>query len=138
MGRLRTQEAEFFDSVPPSELAARLVSEPERLQEIANRGPERALNALLATIGGLTLMVRTDARLALIAVALRAPLLAQLATAAGRVVGRLNARQQEAKHPQQLHTALASPTIQTSITPLRARPSKQRASNSLSASACRP
>ena len=46
------QEPGFFDDQPPGELAARLLSEPERLQELANRGPERLLLALLSLGGG--------------------------------------------------------------------------------------
>ncbi|KAL1503164.1 hypothetical protein AB1Y20_011223 [Prymnesium parvum] len=48
-GRLRlmqavlAQEAAFFDRQPPGELASRLMSEPDRLEEIANRGIEKAL-----------------------------------------------------------------------------------------------
>lgn len=46
-GRLRlmqavlVQEAAFFDAQPPGELASRLMSEPDRLEEIANRGIEK-------------------------------------------------------------------------------------------------
>ena len=41
----------------------------------------------VTVVGALALMVATDWRLALVAVALRAPLLAKLAVAAGRIVG---------------------------------------------------
>ena len=87
MAAVLRQEPAFFDAQAPGELASRLLSEPQRLQEAANRGPERAVRAALTVVGALALMVATDWRLALVAVALRAPLLAKLAVAAGRVVG---------------------------------------------------
>ncbi len=52
MDAVLAQEPGFFDDQPPGELAARLLSEPERLQELANRGPERLLLALLSLGGG--------------------------------------------------------------------------------------
>ena len=87
MAAVLRQEPAFFDAQAPGELASRLLSEPQRLQEAANRGPERAVRAALTVVGALALMVATDWRLALVAVALRAPLLAKLAVAAGRIVG---------------------------------------------------
>ncbi len=96
MEAIQKQEAAFFDATPPTSLASRLITEPDRLQEVANRGPERALNALLALAGGLALMLRTDWRLALVAILVRAPLVSPLSTAAGRAVGRISAAQQVA------------------------------------------
>ena len=55
MAAVLGQEPAFYDSQQPGELASRLLSEPDRLQELANRGPERALNALLGISGGLQL-----------------------------------------------------------------------------------
>ena len=96
MRSVLAQEPAFFDAQPSAELAARLISEPERLQEVANRGPEKALNALLSAGGGMLLMLRTEWRLALLAVLLRAPLLGALATTAGKTVGLYSALQQHA------------------------------------------
>ena len=59
----------------------KLSSEPDRLESLANRGPERALSALLSLGGSLALMLAMDVRLALVAVGLRAPLIARLAQA---------------------------------------------------------
>jgi ATP-binding cassette subfamily B protein len=94
MASVLEQEPAFFDAQPPGELNSRLLSEPERLESLANRGPERALNALLSVGGGAALMFALDWRLALVAVALRAPLIGQLAAIAGRTVGLLNVLQQ--------------------------------------------
>ena len=41
MAAVLRQEPAFFDAQAPGELASRLLSEPQRLQEAANRGPER-------------------------------------------------------------------------------------------------
>lgn len=65
-------------------------------QEVANRGPEKALNALLAAGGGMLLMLRSEWRLGLLALLLRAPLLGALATAAGKTVGLYSALQTHA------------------------------------------
>jgi ABC-type multidrug transport system fused ATPase/permease subunit len=94
MDAMLRQEPAFYDAQAPGELASRLNTEPERLQELANRGPERALNALLGVCGGAALMTYTEPRLALAAVLLKAPLLSQIAVLAGRTVGLLGALQQ--------------------------------------------
>jgi ABC-type multidrug transport system fused ATPase/permease subunit len=94
MGAVLAQEPGFFDAQPPGELASRLLSEPERLQELANRGPERLLLSVLSLGGGAALMCTAEWRLALLAVLLRAPLLARLAVRAGRTVGLYGALQQ--------------------------------------------
>ena len=73
MDAVLAQEPGFFDAQPPGELASRLLSEPERLQELANRGPERLLLSLLSLGGGAALMCASEWRLALLAVLLRAP-----------------------------------------------------------------
>ena len=96
MDAVLRQEPGFFDAAVPGELSSRLLSEPERLEALANRGPERALSASLSVCGGLLLMLRTDLRLAAVAVALRAPLIGLLAEAAGRTVGLLGVLQQRA------------------------------------------
>lgn len=44
MQAVLVQEAAFFDAQPPGELASRLMSEPDRLEEIANRGIEKVRN----------------------------------------------------------------------------------------------
>lgn len=93
---LLDQEPAFFDRQTPGELSSRLLTEPERLESLANRGPERALSALLSIGGSLTLMLSMDSRLALVAVALRAPLIGMLAEIAGRTVGLLGVLQQHA------------------------------------------
>ena len=94
MDAVLAQEPGFFDRQPPGELASRLITEPERLQELANRGPEKLLTALVSLVGGALLMFSTEWRLALLAVSLRAPLLTQLAVLAGRTVGLYGALQQ--------------------------------------------
>ena len=71
MDAVLAQEPGFFDAQPPGELASRLLSEPERLQELANRGPERLLLALVSLCGGAALMATSEWRLALLAVLLR-------------------------------------------------------------------
>ena len=38
---LLAQEPAFFDPQTPGELSSRLLTEPERLESLANRGPER-------------------------------------------------------------------------------------------------
>lgn len=96
MDAVLSQEPQFFDGQQPGELNSRLLSEPERLQDLANRGPERCLTALLAVAGGLALMLATDWRLGLLALALRAPLIGVLAEAAGRTVGLFGVLQQHA------------------------------------------
>lgn len=93
---LLDQEPAFFDRQTPGELSSRLLTEPERLESLANRGPERALSALLSIGGSLTLMLAMDSRLALVAIALRAPLIGKLAEIAGRTVGLLGVLQQHA------------------------------------------
>ena len=113
MDAVLRQECAFFDATPPSELASRLITEPERLERIANRGPERLLNAALGALGGCALMVRAEPRLALLAIALRAPLLARIASAAGTVVGGHNARQQAAMNEA---NALAAEALSQSRT----------------------
>ena len=96
MDSLLAQEPAFFDGQAPGELSSRLLTEPERLEALANRGPERALAALLSSGGALLLMLSLDWRLALVAVGLRAPLVGKLAEAAGRTVGLLGVLQQRA------------------------------------------
>ena len=96
MGSLLRQEPAFYDRQAPGELASRLLTEPERLENLANRGPERALSALLSVVGSLALMLSLDYRLALVAIALRAPLIGKLAEAAGATVGLLGVLQQHA------------------------------------------
>ena len=112
MASVLEQEPAFFDAQPPGELNSRLLSEPERLESLANRGPERGLNALLSVGGGAALMFALDWRLALVAVALRAPLIGKLAAIAGRTVGLLNVLQQRTlDHANALATeALAQPS----------------------------
>ena len=73
-----------------------MLTEPERLEALANRGPEKALSALLAVGGSMALMIHMDAWLCLIAVALRAPLIGKLADIAGKTVGLLGVLQQHA------------------------------------------
>ena len=51
MAAVLRQEPAFFDAQAPGELASRLLSEPQRLQEAANRGPERAVRAALTVVG---------------------------------------------------------------------------------------
>ena len=94
MDAVLEQEPAFFDVQQPGELNSRLLSEPERLEALANRGPERMLSACLSLGGALGLMLALDWRLTLVAVALRAPLIGRLAKAAGRTVGALNMLQQ--------------------------------------------
>lgn len=96
MDAMLRQEPAFYDAQAPGELASRLNSEPERLQELANRGPEKALNAVLSVCGGAALMALTEPRLALAALLLKAPLLSRIAVLAGRTVGLLGALQQSA------------------------------------------
>ena len=72
---LLEQEPAFFDAQIPGELSSRLLTEPERLESLANRGPEKMLNALLALGGSLALMLSMDWRLAIVAIGLRAPLI---------------------------------------------------------------
>lgn len=111
MNSLLAQEPAFYDSQPPGELSSRLLTEPERLESLANRGPERALNALLSAGGALALMLSLDWRLAIVAVALRAPLIGKLAQLAGQTVGLLGVLQQRAlSHANALASeALAHP-----------------------------
>lgn len=94
MEAVLAQEAGFFDEQQPGELASRLLTEPDRLEDLANRGIERALNAVLSLCGGLGLMLVTEWRLALLALLLRAPLLGRLAVIAGRTVGLYGVAQQ--------------------------------------------
>lgn len=96
MDAILRQEPAFYDMQAPGELASRLNSEPERLQELANRGPEKALNALLSIIGGAVLMIASEPRLAIAAILLKAPLLSRIAVLAGRTVGLFSALQQNA------------------------------------------
>jgi hypothetical protein len=96
MDAVLRQEPAFYDAQAPGELASRLNSEPERLQDLANRGPEKAFNAVLGVCGGAALMAFTEPRLAAAALLLKAPLLSQIAVLAGRTVGLLGALQQDA------------------------------------------
>jgi ATP-binding cassette subfamily B protein len=96
MDALLSQEPSFFDAQKPGELNSRLLSEPERLESLANRGPERALSAVLSLGGALVLMLAMDWRLTVVAIALRAPLISKLAEAAGKHVGLLGVLQQHA------------------------------------------
>ena len=121
MDAVLAQEPGFFDGQPPGELASRLITEPDRLQELANRGPERGLTALVSLAGGAILMFSTEWRLALLAVALRAPLLTQLAVLAGRTVGLYGALQQ---HTLNQANSLAAEALSQPLTvaALAARP----------------
>ena len=96
MDSLLAQEPAWYDQQPAGELSSRLLTEPERLETLANRGPERALNALISAGGALLLMLSLDWRLALLAVCLRAPFVGQLAKVAGKTVGLLGMLQQHA------------------------------------------
>ena len=121
MDAVLAQEPGFFDRQPPGELASRLITEPERLQELANRGPEKLLTALVSLVGGALLMFSTEWRLALLAVSLRAPLLTQLAVLAGRTVGLYGALQQ---HTLNQANSLAAEALSQPLTvaALAARP----------------
>ena len=96
MDAVLEQEPAYYDEQQPGELSSRLLSEPDRLEALANRGVERGLAALVSVLGSFAMMAVLDWRLALIAVALRAPLVGKLAEAAGRTVGLLSMMQQKA------------------------------------------
>ena len=109
MDALLKQEPAFFEAQLPGELSSRLVSEPERLESLANRGPERLMASLLACSGSLALMLSMDWRLTLVAVSLRTALITKLAELAGRTVGLLGLLQQQALSEA---NALASEALQ--------------------------
>lgn len=96
MEALLAQEPAFFDGMQPGELNSRLLSEPDRLESLANRGLDRGLTSVLSVGGSFALMLLLEWRLALLAVVLRAPLIGKLAEAAGRSVGLLGLLQQQA------------------------------------------
>lgn len=80
-------------------------------------GPQssQAMSALLSIGGGLGLMFATEWRLALLALLLRAPLLARLAVVAGRIVGLYGVAQQRALNSA---NALAAEALAQALRPL--------------------